>query len=375
MTYVKLSQVPLGGFGIELSDDNPFDTGGSGLSATAEMIIAVGAGLVPCAWNPDKAGCAWEVLKGFVGNLLPSEAEIVLTQIATMDCATALTALGLDTTTVSLACGLGGPVWRSIQAKAQRQLEDLGFAPATPPAGERICPPHVEVVARDAAGNPSVLMVVTNTPVAADGSCPPGVPTVPGAVPPVAVPLPGEDPATGLPTTSRTFVRYKPTISAVAQTGGSRVVQKGRITGIVVDKSGASVAGATFVVWPSSKSAQTDGVRLTVGSARTGIRPFTTDATGLFTIERSPGKYSLQIDVPGYASVVVPNLDVVANTTGDLGQIEAGTGKIKTAATMDTEKTGTDTTSGSWYTSPWFIIGGLAVAGGAGYLIYRSRQK
>lgn len=144
------------------------------------------------------------------------------------------------------------------------------------------------------------------------------------------------------------------TLSPSIPTGASQLA---RITGTVVDTSGAPVAGATFTV---------DGVPITVGTTRTGITPYATDASGAFTIGRNAGKHTVQIDVPGATPTILQNLDFVVGATVDLGPIPVGAGDVKAGAA-----------SGGWWKWALGIGGGVLVVGlisFVGWKVYKKRK-
>lgn len=153
---------------------------------------------------------------------------------------------------------------------------------------------------------------------------------------------------------------FKPAVATVkAPTGPSTLA---RITGVVVDASGAPVAGATFTV---------DGVPMTIGGPATprnpaGPVPYTTDSTGVFTIGRAAGKHTVQIDVPGSAPTVLQNLDFVVGATVDLGPVPVGAGEIKGG-----------TASGGWWKWALGIGGGVLAVGLLGFIgwkVYKKRK-
>ena len=88
----------------------------------------------------------------------------------------------------------------------------------------------------------------------------------------------------------------------------------GRVGGIVVDGSGAPIAGASFTV---------NGVPMNMGK---GL--FVTDATGAFVIGRAPGFYDVTVTVPDRKPTTLKQIEFVAGTMVDLGQVKMSGGAI-----------------------------------------------
>ena len=319
-----------GADGPHLSGGNPFEE--SGISE-AQLLTS----LTPCGitaiLNPSGAAdCVWNAIRSIL--LDQPNVEEILTGVATMGCSEALSALGLPSTVVALACSFGGSWWTAIQAKAQKQLVDLGFVPAGPPPGESICPPHVEVTAVDASGNPSVYYVEVATRVGPDGSCPPGVALVPGSAAPVMVPRPGE---------GKTLVAVARRATAERSL---RTLPPGTITGRVVDQRGAPVLGA----------------EIRVGSLRNNPVG-TTDAGGTFSVPALATSTNwLYVSAAGYVDGKVDGA-VLSGATRDVGTI---------TLTGNVSKSGTRWYSNKWL---WIGVGAVAVAGIGGVVVMRRRRQ
>jgi hypothetical protein len=88
----------------------------------------------------------------------------------------------------------------------------------------------------------------------------------------------------------------------------------GRVAGIVVDGSGAPITGASFTV---------NGVPMNMGK---GL--FVTDATGAFVIGRTPGLYDITVTVPERKPTTLKQVEFVADTMVDLGQVKMSGGAI-----------------------------------------------
>ena len=323
---------------------------GEEFGGTAELVEGAVISLAMCAASRDPAGCIWNAIVALIE--AQPDVQAILTTITAESCSAALTALGLSPDTVSLACLAGGSYWTAIQAKAQQKLEELGFPTAGPAPGARICPPHAEVTAVDASGRPTIYSIIVNSPPNADGSCPAGVPPVPGAPPPLPVPVPG---------TGQLQFQLEPSVACRGRGGtwdlttrrctmpALHTIPPGHITGRVVDESGAPVVGA----------------EIRVGSLRNNVAGYT-DATGAFSVSASATLVNwMYISASGYDVRQVDGA-VASGTTRDAGAV--------TLKATPVEKSGT---TARWYKNKWtYIIGGVVVVvGGVGIYAVRRRGR
>ena len=106
---------------------------------------------------------------------------------------------------------------------------------------------------------------------------------------------------------------------------------QGTIEGLVVDQSGAALAGA----------------KLTATNDATGIHfQATSDSNGLFTFPVLPvGTYTIKVEHPGFASLTQKNVTVSANETRDVGKLNLALGSTSEQISITAEATPIQTSS------------------------------
>jgi hypothetical protein len=255
---------------------------------------------------------------------------------------------------------IGSAVWSRIQAKAaaalavltgevplsyqeefrqnyergrDRSPEEGGGHTLVDASGREVgvfCPAYAENLIRDANGNVIGVSMHPDAVFPGGSPCPKGV----------EIPQEGGTKEGGR--IERKFVQPK--------IGRIQRFPTGRVHGQVVDAGGKPIAGA----------------EVRIGSLRNPVAGLT-DTDGKFDVSSvAASNLQLFVSKAGYEDTSVENLTVTAGGTVDIGKV-----------TMPVTKKSEEDEEGKspWYSSWWFVGGVVVLAGGVGYLIYRSRKE
>ena len=317
--------------------------GGFGTAATD-----VAAALASCAASMISdaravGDCVWNALRSYI--MSRPDSQILLQAVRSMDCAAALSAIGISGSTASSICSAvslatGGTAWpyvrqqadvmlNEIAGQATQEMYDRGQDRSEAEGGGHtlvdesgrvvgvICPQYfVEI--KDDTGNVIGHGMRAESRVAPGARCP-----------------------TAAPAVSR---EMRPLIEEAMR------LPPGVITGTVVSSDGRPVAGASIRVGSMSNRPTT-----------------TTSSTGSFTVSTTPVTNTrIFVSAPGYTDKMVEHIPLVSGGTFDTGGIQM----VAVGTEDDEDKHEGGGEEAAWYSSPWVWIGGLVLAG-VGYGVYR----
>lgn len=287
--------------------------------------------LVPCTWSSNPVDCLWRGIWAEIENR--PEVEATLLAITTTGCSDALRSLGLDPSSASTICALGGSVWTEVQRRAAAKLRQLAWnrgrdRSAAEGGGHTLVDARGQVVGvvcpwvepiYDASGTVVVGYSAGHEKIVGPNERCPAPPRL-GEFAPVPRP-----------------------------TQIARQAATARVTGRVVDRSGSPVAGA----------------EVRVGSEANPVAG-RTDASGRFDVQVTPAArvpiYVRSGDYSGRKEAA----SVAAGAVVDVGDVVV-------ERVLKSEQEGA--APRPWYKSPVVIAGGLLIIGAGAYFLYRARGR